>query len=729
MCAYSVNNSDFLINLLDPKYLSLLEKVDPENDYDQYYYCPYCGGNNFTFNKNDGRKFTCHAPKDPSCSNKNISKTLHEKAGDNTGNKTNGFKTITKRQQRNKPTPIPVDAALILSDKIPVPTTVGKPVKTYSHVLGGEYWEVTLYHYYSNTQRKVRREAYSSAETIERVPAYKGEKDKTFSFQHLDTTKPCDERDWSSGGGSLNWHFYKQEEALRSPSRVVLAHEGEKKADYAWSIGLPSFSFKYAKDKKKELVSFKDAGKVIVIISDNSEDGRNQANQFYDECVSVGVPSLVYDLREFYPDLEETGDIVDVINNNEDNSKIGEQLAQDILSRIKEQTLRTVEDASEVEEGLYLEDWINLKYSKLIRYNSISMKIELNGEPINIDRIYYQEKPKARLDRVKDLNEKDFIGFLIEEAYKNEYNPLAEYLESTRNSKPVSLDNLATRYFGTINPLYNTMLKKWLIASVARVKQAGCKVDNLLVLLGDPSIGKTTFFETLFKGSVYLNIHKFNDKDEVRILYKNWLGLIDEIDKIYNKKDAAELKDFITRTRDTVRPAYAKDDVEFPRRSMLAGTTNNPQFLVDLTGNRRYWIIQCGNNKIDIDQLLKERDGIWHSALLAYESDEKWWMSSEDEKQVAEVNESHLTEDTWLTKIKDYVAVQTSVTTIRILEDCLGVEVNRQTNADAKRVGACLRKLGYERKGGKSGRRWVKEDEALPLYEKLEEPPFNQDAF
>ncbi|MCL1462699.1 virulence-associated E family protein, partial [Klebsiella pneumoniae] len=41
---------------------------------------------------------------------------------------------------------------------------------------------------------------------------------------------------------------------------------------------------------------------------------------------------------------------------------------------------------------------------------------------------------------------------------------------------------------------------------------------------------------------------------------------------------------------------YARETEQRPRACVFAGTTNNPQFLTDSTGNRRFLPIDCGKH-------------------------------------------------------------------------------------------------------------------------------------
>ena len=61
-----------------------------------------------------------------------------------------------------------------------------------------------------------------------------------------------------------------------------------------------------------------------------------------------------------------------------------------------------------------------------------------------------------------------------------------------------------------------------------------------------------------------------------------------------DQKDVEGIKAFITSTVDVIRPKYGHETEQRPRTCVLAGTTNNPHFLTDKTGNRRFLPVECG---------------------------------------------------------------------------------------------------------------------------------------
>ena len=149
-----------------------------------------------------------------------------------------------------------------------------------------------------------------------------------------------------------------------------------------------------------------------------------------------------------------------------------------------------------------------------------------------------------------------------------------------------------------------------------------------------------------------------SQKDDLIILHKSWIQEWGEIERTFSKKQSEELKAFITRKKDIFRPPYGRSAVEFPRQSIIVGTANGSDFLVDSTGNRRYWIIPVVHSKIDIQKLKQERDRIWSAAVKAYCNGEQWWLTDEEEKLSHTNNQQFQIIDEWQSAISRRLALR-----------------------------------------------------------------------
>lgn len=56
---------------------------------------------------------------------------------------------------------------------------------------------------------------------------------------------------------------------------------------------------------------------------------------------------------------------------------------------------------------------------------------------------------------------------------------------------------ISSNHFGTSEDIHQAMIRRFLIAAVARILKPGCKHDCALILKGPQGCGKSTFFKTL----------------------------------------------------------------------------------------------------------------------------------------------------------------------------------------------------------------------------------------
>jgi hypothetical protein len=67
---------------------------------------------------------------------------------------------------------------------------------------------------------------------------------------------------------------------------------------------------------------------------------------------------------------------------------------------------------------------------------------------------------------------------------------------------------------------------------------------------------------------------------------------------------------------DSVRLPYMARSGIYARSCVFVGTTNETEYLNDVSGNRRFWPLQCGD--IDIAYATEVRDQVYAEALVAW---------------------------------------------------------------------------------------------------------------
>ena len=288
-------------------------------------------------------------------------------------------------------------------------------------------------------------------------------------------------------------------------------------------------------------------------------------------------------------------------------------------------------------------------------------------------------------------------------ADRHAYNPVADWIRS----RPWDGTDRLPEFLATVveeedypADLKATLLRKWLRSAAAAATVPGYKGRGVLTFQGAQGIGKTSWVKRLVDDKalcdsvVKLDHHMDgSDKDSVLTAVTHWIVEIGELDSSF-RRDIARLKGFLTRDSDKVRRPYDRRDSEYPRRTVFAATVNDPNFLVDGTGNSRWWTIAVDGldhlHTIDMQQLF---------AQVAAEVDAgaHWWLTKEEEALLAEWNERHVATSVVAEAIHEWLQLDPAAAQNVVKVTASGllklVGIDRPTNPQAKECGAILRNL------------------------------------
>lgn len=301
-------------------------------------------------------------------------------------------------------------------------------------------------------------------------------------------------------------------------------------------------------------------------------------------------------------------------------------------------------------------------------------------------------------------------------ADRNPYNPVLKWIES----KPWdSVDRLPAVYAtltvrdGFPVALMCTLVFKWLLSAVAALKIRGFKGRGVLVFQGPQGIGKTTWLISLvpdhvLRDQVVKVDHHLDasSKDSILGAIIHWLVEIGELDSSF-RKDVARIKGFLTSDSDKVRRPYSRTESEYPRRTVFFATVNDENFLVDHTGNTRWWTIPLVAinyaHGIDMQQVFAQ-------LLVELENGGQWWLTKDEEQWLESCNSEHRTNsvirDLLLTRIdldKRGAPGNPYKSTTELFE-MLGIKSPK--NGDAKELTAILRELLGDSKKISGSQKW-----------------------
>lgn len=335
-------------------------------------------------------------------------------------------------------------------------------------------------------------------------------------------------------------------------------------------------------------------------------------------------------------------------------------------------------------------------FKENLRFNELTQEIELNGESFTeTDDFYLKLGNEYQFSVSKQIA----YDVLVSYAKSFKYHPIKDYLNGLKKPKnPVDITKLSSLFFNTNEPIYNRMVYCFLIGAVARIYENGCQMDNLLTLKGEQGIGKSSFFKILFGEKFFTSsVSKDLNMNGLMVMNQHWCCELAELDHITNKKEAGELKSFITIQTDTYRAPYAKKPDRHKRHGVLCATTNKDEFLIDETGNRRFWAIPC-NGKINLDWLIENRDSIWYSAIQAYKAKEKWWFTEDEEILVNTLNKTFEVSDAWEETIEKWTRLNSEpFTSTQILKLALNLSEKDMSRQNQMRVANILKKLGFSK--------------------------------
>jgi predicted P-loop ATPase len=198
-------------------------------------------------------------------------------------------------------------------------------------------------------------------------------------------------------------------------------------------------------------------------------------------------------------------------------------------------------------------------------------------------------------------------------ANHHRFHPVRDYLDGLKWDGMPRIDDWLIRYAGADDNEYVRAVGALvLVAAVRRVREPGCKFDEILVL-ENPEQGnnKSSALQVLavrrewFSDNLPLGL---SAKETIETLSGHWIVEASELHGM-RKSDIDKVKAFTSRDTDRARLAYDRTPTAAPRQCVIIGTTNNEQYLRDLSGNRRFWPVYIV--RFDLEALLRDRDQLW----------------------------------------------------------------------------------------------------------------------
>jgi putative DNA primase/helicase len=236
-----------------------------------------------------------------------------------------------------------------------------------------------------------------------------------------------------------------------------------------------------------------------------------------------------------------------------------------------------------------------------------------------------------------------FSEFVTEIAQENPVNPVADWIRS----QPWDKEDRLRVFIATVeaDPQFPTGLKvllidRWLKSAVAAALRDDFRTRGVLTLQGPQGCGKTSWIARLVPPGLRQEFVKLDhhmdahNKDSVFIAVSHWITEIGELDSSF-KRDVSRLKGFLTNDCDKLRLPYAWSPIELRRKTVFAASVNEMNFLVDATGNSRFWTIPVV--KLDYEHTI-DMQQLFAQLALEVDAGAPWWLTPEEEALLEEHN-------------------------------------------------------------------------------------------
>lgn len=352
-------------------------------------------------------------------------------------------------------------------------------------------------------------------------------------------------------------------------------------------------------------------------------------------------------------------------------------------------------------------------------FDQLAREVRLNGAPFDdvaLDLLWVRIDGQFKFRPSKELLQ----TVVVTEAHQRPVHPVRAYLDQLEWDGQPRLDEWLATYGGAAPSAYTSAVGALtLIAAVRRVRQPGCKFDEMLILESPQGKLKSSALRAICPQEAFFTDDLPLGVDSKQVIERTTGRWIIEAAELHGNRgrEVEQLKGFLSRQVDgPVRLAYARMPTSVPRQFVVIGTTNTRlAYLKDMTGSRRFWPVTVGG--FDLVALTRDRDQLWAEAASREAAGESIRLASSLWGDAAAQQEARRAGDPWEPILEPLLAGDADVryVTVASIWDRLKLEANHLNNQHADRVTAIAQRHGFTLKKtirveGKPQLCWVKGD-------------------
>ena len=416
----------------------------------------------------------------------------------------------------------------------------------------------------------------------------------------------------------------------------------------------------------------------VIILFDNDNSGQANSTKLQDDLFKLGIPSAIFFISDDKTDandilihhgrLELTArlkkivadsrdkfsqarDNILTINVDSDNDNSNDEITalkalppsaernQKIIKAINDKLylipqrkrahMAWIADSIQENADLIFENDPNLDglvgYDEF--YHQYTFLKPVNWREGNCTGEQWTDADDKKLRRYLQKNYQNFKGAeLIDNNFtyysdQNSFHPVKQYLESLHWDGVHRAETFFSKFLNIDDTPYTREITlKWLLGAVSRIYHEGCDFQFALVLQGKQGIGKGYCLRMLGKKWYVALMDALDDSHALDTIERGWIIEIAEL-AAGRKAELNAQKAFLSNNADTRRRAWGRRAETVKRHCVFAITVNDEHFLKDLTGNRRYKILESHSAQNEIVEGLTDDyvDQIWAEVFHIYQ--------------------------------------------------------------------------------------------------------------
>ncbi len=291
-------------------------------------------------------------------------------------------------------------------------------------------------------------------------------------------------------------------------------------------------------------------------------------------------------------------------------------------------------------------DFLLSRFKAIVRHNQMTRKREIimPGHFTFEDDV--ENDSLSRIENIAALNgmpNRQIDKWLDILAGENAYHPVVRCINANVWDGVKRLDDFINTIESTNPDIDKLVIRTWMTAAIAAAfSKTGFTNHGVLVLQGAQGLGKTAWVKTLDPddlGAIVTGVLLDpKNKDTVIGANRFWIVELGELDATTNKTDIAHLKSHITNSVDNIRVPYGRRESKLIRRTAYVATVNDHSFLVDTTGNRRWWTVATTRINYEHNMNMKQ---VWAEVYHEWINGAKTYLPSELQNLVNEKNKDH----------------------------------------------------------------------------------------